>query len=272
MERRNVYCVVRHQGVYTRFQKRLWLVLVRGIKKGFREEVLFEAGSLRMRMWGEGCRIMTSGEDGGTSQIHRGFKHLSDKCMVCCLEYRRRIGRWCWERCQVPEPALKGPQPLPFSCLLSQVRGSALHPGHFLQCLLPVRLLCQQQPLPCMELLWTWMKNRESKSCDQSVTKSHDSKFIYCRVSLVPQVVKESACNVGDPGSTPGLGRPPREGNGNPLQYSYLKKSLYRGVWQATVHGVANSWTWLRNNATQTTILYGPLGSVSSPYNIVQYP
>ena len=102
MERRNVYCVVRHQGVYTRFQKRLWLVLVRGIKKGFREEVLFEAGSLRMRMWGEGCRIMTSEEDGRTSQIHRGFKHLSDKSMACCLEYRRRIGRWCWERCQVP--------------------------------------------------------------------------------------------------------------------------------------------------------------------------
>ena len=34
---------------------------------------------------------------------------------------------------------------------------------------------------------------------------------------------KASACNVGDPGSVPGLGRSPGEGNGNPLQYSCLK-------------------------------------------------
>ena len=36
-------------------------------------------------------------------------------------------------------------------------------------------------------------------------------------------VGKESACNAGDLGSIPGLGRPPREGNGNPLQYSCLE-------------------------------------------------
>ena len=36
---------------------------------------------------------------------------------------------------------------------------------------------------------------------------------------------KESACSVGDPGLIPGLGRSPREGNGNPLQYSSLEKS-----------------------------------------------
>ena len=34
---------------------------------------------------------------------------------------------------------------------------------------------------------------------------------------------KESVCNVGDPGSIPGLGRSPGEGNGNPLQYSFLE-------------------------------------------------
>ena len=34
---------------------------------------------------------------------------------------------------------------------------------------------------------------------------------------------KESACNAGDPGLIPGLGRSPREGNGDPLQYSYLE-------------------------------------------------
>ena len=49
---------------------------------------------------------------------------------------------------------------------------------------------------------------------------------------------KESACNEGDLGSIPGLGRFPGEGNGNPLQYSCLENPMGRGVWQATVHGV----------------------------------
>ena len=39
---------------------------------------------------------------------------------------------------------------------------------------------------------------------------------------------KESACNAGDPGSSPGLGRSPVERNGNPLQYSYLENSMER--------------------------------------------
>ena len=54
---------------------------------------------------------------------------------------------------------------------------------------------------------------------------------------------KECACNAGDPGSIPGLGRSPGEGNGNPRQYSYLENSMNRGAWQATVHGVAKSST-----------------------------
>ena len=37
---------------------------------------------------------------------------------------------------------------------------------------------------------------------------------------------KASAYNVGDPGSTPGSGRSPEEGNGNPLQYSCLKNPM----------------------------------------------
>ena len=37
---------------------------------------------------------------------------------------------------------------------------------------------------------------------------------------------KESACNAGDLGSIPGLGQSPGEGNGNPLQYSFLKNPL----------------------------------------------
>ena len=51
-------------------------------------------------------------------------------------------------------------------------------------------------------------------------------------------VGEESACNAGDPGSIPGLGRSPGEGNGNPLQHSCLENPMDRGVWQAIVHGV----------------------------------
>ena len=56
---------------------------------------------------------------------------------------------------------------------------------------------------------------------------------------------KESACNAGDPGSIPGLGRSPREENGHPLQYSCLENSMDRGARWATVHGVAKSQTRL---------------------------
>ena len=52
-------------------------------------------------------------------------------------------------------------------------------------------------------------------------------------------VGKESACNAGDLGSIPGLGRSSGEGNGNPLQYSCLENPMDRGAWWATVHGAA---------------------------------
>ena len=58
---------------------------------------------------------------------------------------------------------------------------------------------------------------------------------------------KESACNEGDPGSIPGLGRSPGEGNGYPLQYSCLENSMKRGVWETVVHRVAKSQTRLSN-------------------------
>ena len=68
-------------------------------------------------------------------------------------------------------------------------------------------------------------------------------KCIYMRLLGFPggSVSKESACSVGEPGSIPALGRPPGEGNGNPLHYSCLENSMDRGAWQATVHGVATS-------------------------------
>ena len=56
---------------------------------------------------------------------------------------------------------------------------------------------------------------------------------------------KESACCARDPGSIPGSGRSPGEGNGNPLQYSCLENPMDRGTWQATVHGASQSRTKL---------------------------
>ena len=49
---------------------------------------------------------------------------------------------------------------------------------------------------------------------------------------------KEPSCNTGDPGSIPRAGRFAGEGNGYPLQYSYLENSMDRGAWWVIVHGV----------------------------------
>ena len=62
-----------------------------------------------------------------------------------------------------------------------------------------------------------------------------------------PEVKASAACNAGDLGSIPGLGRSPGEGNGNPLQYSCLEDPMDGGALWATVHGVAKSRTRLSN-------------------------
>ena len=66
-------------------------------------------------------------------------------------------------------------------------------------------------------------------------------------------MVKASAYKAEDPGSIPGSGRSSGEGNGNPLQYSCLENPMDGGAWQATVHGVAKSWTQLSNFTTTIT-------------------
>ena len=63
-------------------------------------------------------------------------------------------------------------------------------------------------------------------------------KFSTTQPRIYSSVSKESACNAGDPGSCPGLGRSPGEGNGNPLQYSCLENPMDRGAWRAMAHGV----------------------------------
>ena len=65
---------------------------------------------------------------------------------------------------------------------------------------------------------------------------------------------KESACDVGDLGSIPGLGRSHGEGKGCPLQHSCLENPLDRGNWWAIVHGVVKSWTRLSDWHFQTPL------------------
>ena len=63
-------------------------------------------------------------------------------------------------------------------------------------------------------------------------------------------MVKNPLAIAGDtrePGSVPGLGRSPGEGNGNPLEYSCLENPMDGEAWQATVRGIAKSWTQLSN-------------------------
>ena len=65
-------------------------------------------------------------------------------------------------------------------------------------------------------------------------------------------VVKESACNAGDLGSTSGSGKSPGDGNGNPLQFSCLVNPTDREAWQATVHESQES----NNLVTKPTLIH----------------
>ena len=65
-------------------------------------------------------------------------------------------------------------------------------------------------------------------------------------MALVVKNPPASAGDIGDAGSISGSGRFPGEGNDNPLQCSCLENPMDRGVWWATVHGVAKSRTQLK--------------------------
>ena len=58
-------------------------------------------------------------------------------------------------------------------------------------------------------------------------------------------VVKDPPANAGDTGWIPGLGKSPREGNGNPLQYSCLENPMGGGTYQVTIHEIAKNQTQL---------------------------
>ena len=72
---------------------------------------------------------------------------------------------------------------------------------------------------------------------------------------FLSKMVKNLPANTGvtgDIGLIPGLGRFCRVGNSNPLQYSCLENFMDRGAWQATVHRVTKSRTWLKRQHTST--------------------
>ena len=82
--------------------------------------------------------------------------------------------------------------------------------------------------------------------CTHTHTHTHTHTYIHihsCKGFPGGSDSKASVCNAGDPGSIPGLGRSPGEGNGSPLQYSCLENPMDGGAWWATVHRVAKSWT-----------------------------
>ena len=80
-------------------------------------------------------------------------------------------------------------------------------------------------------------------------------------------VVKNLPANAGDAGDTcslPGSGRFPKEGNGNPLQCSYLGNPVGRGAWRATAHWRAHSQTWLERRSMRACRRSPQLNSRSS--------
>ena len=69
--------------------------------------------------------------------------------------------------------------------------------------------------------------------CPQSGKQSDTAEQLTLSLLLVVQCYKNPPANAGDEDQIPGLGRSPREGNGNPLQYSCLENPMDRGAWQA---------------------------------------
>ena len=82
--------------------------------------------------------------------------------------------------------------------------------------------------------------------------------FLSGSVVSHPRLTSESAGNTGgnarDAGSTPGAGRAPGGGHGDPLQYAYLENPKDRGAWRATVHMATKSRGQLKQLSTTKAI------------------
>ena len=111
--------------------------------------------------------------------------------------------------------------------------------------------------------LWNTIYDSQTKITETCIYKSTiEYAYIHTLCGLFILIYLPNYCE-GFPGGTvgtnarakardarsvgliPGTGRSPEEGNGNPLQYCCLRNPMDRGAWQATVRGVAKSWTQL---------------------------
>ena len=103
----------------------------------------------------------------------------------------------------------------------------------------PLQGSCLENPMD-RKAWWTAVQGVTSSQTQLNNTHTHTHTLI---VFPGGSAGKESACNAGDLGSIPGLGRSPGAGNDNPLQYSCLENPMHRGAWWAIVHRVAKSQT-----------------------------
>ena len=117
-----------------------------------------------------------------------------------------------------------------------------------------ISLFVQQaftEHLICRRLVAT---NKRRSKIQQGISRSSAYQGTQMRKSVWIKATEESTgllgsrvknlpANAGDKGLTPRLGRVPKGGNGNPLQYSSLKNPMDRGARRATVYWVMKSWT-----------------------------
>ena len=103
---------------------------------------------------------------------------------------------------------------------------------------------------------WPWVSIREWLARTVSSSPQHLVSPYYTMHGLPRWLsCKESTCQAGETGSTPGLGRSSGEENGNPLQYSCWDNPMDRGAWQDTVHGWGHK-TVGHDQATKPQLIY----------------
>ena len=95
-----------------------------------------------------------------------------------------------------------------------------------------------------------------SKSCHASLIERKCPQLRASQVALVVKKLPASARDIRDVGLIPGSGRYPGGGHDIPLQYTCLENTMDRSAWQATVHGVAKSWTRLKQLSLLACLRY----------------
>ena len=121
----------------------------------------------------------------------------------------------------------------------------------------PFQYSCLENPMdrgPWQAMAWSIVSQRVRHHWSNLASKQDKITQWPCFVSFYHGLgfpggsgVKNLSANAGDWGLVPRLGRSPREGNVNPLQYSCLENLMDGEAWQSTVHGVKKNWIQLRN-------------------------